>query len=929
MLTILQDIRYAIRMLLKYPLFSLVAIFTLALGIGANTSIFSVVNTVLLRPLPYPEPGQLVQILKKNRPDNQFRVMGEESVSGHEYLAWKEHNHTCSQIAAYSGNEVLLTGLGPAERIPCGKVTSTFFPLLGIQPVLGRNFLDEEDRGDGPNVVILSSRFWQNRLGGDSEAIGKIINLYEKPYTVIGVLPSTFRFSEPFEIYLPLRLNPVREGIGNARISITLVHALARLKPKIPVEKASEELNAIVLQIRSQYSAPDIASINIPDFFDERGADTPDVKPSNSHTIVTKHIESTLLPSNDTDRIVIASKELEPVTQSVDLPYPLQEHRKISDVATKGGPNSIASEPVPLSLQDSVGSSDRKTIYVKGTGALLGLEGSEVKLVGLHEYLTENVRIALLVMFGAVGFVLLIACANVANLLLARAIHRQKEIAIRSALGASRMRVIRMLLVESVLLAVCGGGLGLVVAFWGVDLLRGLGSLQIKYMSDIAIDRQVFGFTFLLAVLTGIFFGFVPAMQTSKLDLNRTLKESNRESQAGHQRHLFRNSLVVSEVALSLVLLIGAGLLMKSFYRVMNVDLGFQMDRVLSAQIHLERMRYNQNAEKLSFSLQCLQRLQALPGVQYAAIGSSVPLMNNYSQMMVGLQIEGRPRNDEDLTPVSIISVSPDYFRALSISLRNGRYFSEQDAPSAPDVAIVNEVFIRRYIPEGNPLGRRILLPAGDGQRSIAIVGIVGNVRQTGLESDILPVVYRPYVQNPEPMISLAILTDGNPLNLANDLRSIVASIDPNQPVQNIMTMERRLSDSVAPRRLNMLLLGAFAALALLLACIGIFGVMSYSVIQRTHEIGVRMALGAQRGAILRLVVGQGMALAAIGIAIGLLASFLLTQYLASMLYSVNTADVITYIGVSIFLFLVALLACYLPARRAAKVDPMTALRCE
>lgn len=892
--SLLLDIRYAIRMLVKNPLFSFVAIFTLALGIGANSSIFSVVNSVLLRPLPYPEPGQLVQITRKIPPGSQVGIMGEEIVGGYEYLAWKEKSQTCFQIAAYTGDDITLTGLDQAERLLCGNVTSTFFPLLGVQPILGRNFLEEEDRRGGSDVAILSYGFWNNRLGGDPNAIGKTLSIYDRLYTIIGVLPSTFRYSEPFEIYLPLRLDPAREGVGNARLSISLVHALARLKPKIPIEKASRELTAIMRQVQSQYSTPPDDSVKPADSLHNQmgGEGTPNVKP----------FDSSSLPREKTKNILSM---------------------------TEIGKDNRQSISAPSSAPSSVGNSEKKTFYVKNTGALFGLEGSEIQLVGLHDHLTGNVRVALLVMLGAVGFVLLIACANIANLFLARTARRRKEIAIRSAMGATRLRVIRMLLVESVLLAVCGGGVGLLFAFWGVDLLEGLGSLQVKYMSNISIDRWVLGFTILLSVITGVVFGFLPALQASKLDLNRVLKENSQESQGNPQRHYLRNSLVIAEIALSLVLLIGAGLLMKSFYFLMSAELGFKTDSLLSAQIVLEKRNYGEDAKKLSFYNQCLQRLQALPGVQYTAIGSSIPLMTNYSQVMMGLQVDGYPRNENDLTPVSILSVSPDYFPALSIPLRQGQYFSERDTTGTPEVAIVNEAFVRQYIPDRNPIGQRVLLPSSEGQNAITIVGVVGNVHQTGGGSDVLSMLYRPFAQNPEPMFSIAIRTTGNPLDRANDLRGIVASIDSRQPVQNIMTLDQRLSDSVAPRRFNMMLLSIFAALALGLACVGIFGLLSYSVIQRTHEIGVRMALGAQKSDIVYLVIGQGMVLTAIGIVLGLSVSFLLTRYLASLLYAVKTTDGFTYICVSVLLVLIALLACYLPAHRAAKVDPLTALRCE
>ena len=816
-----NDLRFAFRQLLKDPGFTAVAVLTLALGIGANTAIFSVVNAVLLRPLPYPEPGQLVQ-LRADRPGSPSSVIDSAT-----FVEVKAQSQSLARIAAYSGGDMTLTGAGPAEQVVSGAVTADFFPLLGVQPAVGRNFTQEEDTPNGPRAAILGHGLWQSRFGGDPDVLGRTITLNQQSYTVVGILPARFQYPERFQLWIPLALGET--GAGGMRLltdagGMRFLKAIARLKPGVTLQQAQTELQTIAQRIQ---------------------------------------------PGGPT--------------------------------ATRGGD----------------GDGD-------GEGVLT--------LIGLHEQVVGDVKGALLVLLGAVAFLLLIACANVANLLLARAAARQREMAVRAALGAGRLRVARQLLTESVLLSLAGGGLGLLLAFWGVQTLGQWSEASLPAMHGIGIDAWVLAFTLGVSVVTGLLFGLAPAFQVSRTDVNAALKQESRGDTGGHRNGL-RHLLVVSEVALSLVLLIGAGLLIKSFSRLNEVDPGFRTEGVLTFQVTLTGEK--SSPQKVNFIEQIVERLRALPGVQAAAATDSLPLTE--LARITAVDVEGRPPIDlsrvhkpGEVTPVSRPTVTLDYFNAMGIPLRSGRAFTSQDAHPSAGVVIVNEAFEKNFFPGQSALGKRIrFVVSGPQAPWPTVVGVVSDVRQGGLAKDVMPEVYSPELSDAGGALSFVIRVAGEPAGLISAVRGVVAEVEPNQSLHNVMTMEQRLANITTSRRLNTVLLGSFAAVALLLAVVGIYGVMSYAVTQRRREIGVRMALGAQKSEVLRLVVGGGLRLTLAGVVIGLIGAFALTRYLSSLLYSVKATDPVTFLGVAVALTGVALLACWLPARRAAQVDPMVALRTE
>jgi putative ABC transport system permease protein len=790
MTTLLQDLRYGLRMLAKNPGFTAVAVLTLALGIGATTAIFTVVYAVLLRPLPYPEPDRLVYI----RGD----TWGPFS-SGREYLAWKDRSQTLSQIAAYIESQANLTGGDEAERVTTGVASASFFRLLGVQPVQGRVFLPEEDRLGAPPVAIISHAFWERRFGGDPAVIGRALTLDAKSYTVIGILPASFlvpdQYGADYDLWTPFSANPD----GAAPI---LVRVIGRLKPGVSYEQARSELDTI--------------------------------------------LQSTLRKGSKR-RAVVA---------------PWQED------------------------------------------------------------ITGKARLPLLVFLAAVGFVLLIACVNVANLTLSRAATREKEMAVRRALGAGKARVLRQLLTESVLMALLGGAIGMVLAIWGKDLLVAFISPNLPTLDPVRLDYRVLGFNLGLAVLTGLAFGLAPALQASKVPLNESLKEARSSTTEGRAGHRLRGLLVVFEVALAMVLLIGAGLLFRSFLRLRGMDTGFRSDRILSLSIDLTTSKYPKPRDQAAFFQQVMEKVRGLRGVESVGGGSSLP-SESAGGSVTGVTIEGRPE------PVNVVfrTVSPDYFRTLGIPLLQGRYFTDADREGWPSVAIVNKSFARRYFPDGNCLGRRV--ENWDRKNDwVTIVAVVGDVRPW-LETEASPEMYVSYLQAGEPRMELAVRTVGDPKDLAAAVRSLIASVDKDQPPYALTTLEELRAKWLVPRRVNMLVLGAFAALALILGCVGIYGVVSYSVSQRTHEIGIRIALGALPHDVLKLVVGQEMLLTIAGVGMGLAGALALNKVMSSLVFGVTTTDLFTYAGVSIVWILVALLACHLPARRATKVDPMVALRYE
>ena len=820
--TLWQDVGYGARVLRKNPGFTAVAVLTLALGIGANTAIFSVVNAVLLRPLPYPEPSQLVQL----------RVEGTGSpnavIGSIPFVEVKAQSQSLARIAAYTGGDMNLTGYGSAERIVAGAVTADFFPLLGVQPASGRNFTREEDTPNGPKAAILGHDFWQSRFGGEAEVLGRAITLNEQSYTVVGILPAHFKYPERFEVWIPLALSETGAGggaLGKYGEGMIQVKAIGRLKPGVTLDQAQTEMQTIA----------------------------PRIQPARSGG-----------------------------SRPVGGPRP---------IGTNGGGESV------------------------------------LTMVGLHEQVVGDRKGALLVLLGAVALVLLIACSNVANLLLARAAARQREMAVRAALGAGRLRVARQLLTESVLLSVAGGGLGLMMAFWGVQALGQFGSATLPSMHRIAIDGWVLAFTLGVSVITGLAFGLAPAVQAWRTDVNAALKEEGRGDTGGHHKW-FRHLLVVSEVALALVLLIGAGLLIKSSSRLLEVNPGFRTDGVLTFQANLTRNK--SPVQKVNFIEQIVERLKALNGVEAVAVTDSLPL-TSFSRIGAA-EIEGRPRIDwsnvkpGEVRPVSRPTITVDYFNALGIPMRKGRAFTSQDVRPTAGVVIVNEAFEKYYFPGESAVGKRIRLGRGEA-RWQTVVGVVSDVRQGGLAKDVTLEVYTPQLEDMGDEMSFVIRVAGEPAGLTSAVRGVVAAVEPNQPLHNVMTMEQRLANTTTSRRLNTALLGSFAGVAVLLAVVGIYGVMSYSVTQRRREIGVRMALGAEKGDVLGLIIHGGLRLTLLGVAIGLAGAFVLTRYLSSLLYSVKATDPWTFLTGAVGLTGVALLASWLPARRAAKVHPMVALR--
>jgi putative ABC transport system permease protein len=781
-------------MLLKKPGFTTVVLITLALGIGANTAIFSVVNGVLIQPLPFKKPDRLVAVREIN-PKFSNEPIG---ASFPNFKDWEEQNQVFEHIAAYSGQVLTLIGEDEPLRVSAQNVSSAFFAMLGAEPILGRAFLPEEEKTGQRKVVVLSHGFWQRRFGGDPAVLDRTLTLDGSAYTVVGVMPAGFRFLRDADLWTPLNVPATLQQIRGARF----LQVVARLKPGMSLEQARAGMGTLAQQLESEYSQ------------------------SNS--------------------------------------------------------------------------------------------GWGVSLVTLQDKLVGNVKLGLLVLLGAVGFVLLIACANVANLLLTRGTTRQKEIAIRVALGAGRRRVIQQLLTESTLLALLGGGLGLLLALWGIDALRALSPSNLPRIEEIRIDRSVLAFALTVSLLTGLLFGLAPARQATRVDLQEALKEGGGSS-AG-RRKLLRGLLVVSEIALSLILLVGAGLLGRSLLALLSVDPGFRTENLMTMELSLPQYKYRQEQQQTEFFQQLLERAESLPGVRAVALTTILPLSGNESKN--SFTIEGRDSDGKNWARLQ--TISPDYFRTMSIPLLNGRPFSTHDAKAgAPDVVIINEIMAQRFWPDQDPVGKRILF----GDSGSTIVGVVGNIRHTGLGAEHEPEMYLP-VESSRTMVLVA-RADSEAIALAAPLRALVHSIDKDQPVENVRTMEEVVSRSVAQPRFLAILLSVFATLALALAAVGVYGVMAFSVAQRTREMGIRMALGAQPRDILRLVLGQGMVLAIIGVAAGLLGSFAITRLMSSLLYRVSATDPITFIVISLLLTGVALGASFMPARRALKVDPMVALRHE
>lgn len=805
--TVFQDIRFGLRMLLKNPSVTIFSVLALAIGIGANTALFSLIYNVLLSPLPFPEPEKIMWI------QTVWRGGGPGSNSGPDYLDWVEQNTVFEELCAMRmGVKLNLTGMGEPKSLKAIQATTNFYKTVGDKPILGRQFLPEEAETGKERVVILSHRLWQNLFNSDPTIVGKQITLSEAPWTVIGVAPPTMGFIEEMaQIYVPF----TRESLTNSRGSHYL-NVMGRLKEGVDAQQAQTEMDTIASRLSEQY-----------------------------------------IDSNKNKGVVI--------------------------------------EP-------------------------------------LHEILIREIRTAFLILYGAVGFLLLIACVNVANLLLAKAGSRSKEIAIRTALGAGRFRIFRQVLTESVVLSITGGCLGLMLALWGLDLFqyiapRGVetGGASIAGFEEIGIDSAVLGFTLILATFTGILFGVVPAWQISKTQINEMLKESGRGTSSGSSRHHILNSLVVSEIALALILLMGAGLLIKSFYNLQRIKPGFNPDRILAVNMERPHTKENEDYKKrVDFYKNVVERVSALPGVESCSAINMHPLTpSNSNDSFI---IEGRPLPPGEFIAAEHRTITPAYFQTLKIPLMKGRYFTSDDNDKSKSVVIVSEEFVRRFLPNEEPLGMKI----HHNEQLKEIVGVVGDVKMRSINADgFSPFMYFPIDQDCWYEMTVVTRVQGDPSNLASAVREVIWDIDPNQPILWMQTMNQIVGASISVQRFCMILLSGMAAIALLLAVIGIYGVMAFSVQERIHEIGIRMALGAQVADILKMVVKKGFQLTLLGLGIGLASSYIVTRLMTGMLYQISAADPTTYIVVPVVLMVVALLACYLPARKAAKTDPMITLRCE
>ncbi|HEV8347945.1 MAG TPA: ABC transporter permease [Vicinamibacterales bacterium] len=799
-----SDMRFAIRLLIKRPGFSTVAILTLALGIGATTAIFTVVHAILLRPLPFPDADRLAEV----------RIVGPGGeiypLPDADFLAWRDQNQTADAIAVWESDPATLTGDGAAERVGSTGVTDRFFDVLGARPLLGRVFNAGDDKPAAPKTVVLSHAFWMRRFHGDPAVVGRPLSLGGVPHTILGVMPASFTFpSETNELWQILTMTPPpRRGPFYTR-------GIARLKPGVSLEELRANLGVVTAGLKRQYPAP---------------------------------------------------------------------------------------------------------------------EDWTLDAISLHESLVGNVKQVLWVLLGAVGFLLMIATVNVANLLLARAATREREIALRGALGAARARIVRQLVTESVVLAIVAGGLGLAIASWSTRALLALAPEGIPRLSEVRMNVPVFLFALAAAAICGVVFGLVPALRASRTPLVETLKDGGRGGiGAGHRR--VQRVLVVAEIALALVLSAGAGLMIRSLSELQRVSPGFDPGHLLTFQLSLPRAQYPDTPKVRAFYDQLVQRLEALPGVRSAGLSISLP--PNLLQVTDNFMVEGQVLPPNQSAPVGpVLMVSDAFFKTLGVPLVRGRVFDERDEDGAPPVVIVNDALAKKYFAGVDPIGRRFKI--GGPERPIApnnpwmtVVGVVGDVKYSGLDAAPEPTYYMPYRQNPWRGQFVAVRGSSDPHALANAVRVVVASLDKDIPVTRVKTMDELMHASVAPPRFRTVLITIFALVGLLLAAIGIYGVMAYAVAERTHELGVRIALGADRGAVLRLVLGETFALAAIGIAVGVAGALAMARLIQSLLFGVTSTDAVTFVGISALLAVTALAASYVPARRAMRVDPMIALRYE
>ncbi len=809
--TLLQDLRYGLRTLTKSPGFAVVALLTLALGIGANSAIFSVINAILLRPLAYKNPEQLVLINH-----NYQKISLKASVSAFGFAHYRDNAKSFESLTAITGWAANLTGEGEPERLTGQTVSANFFELLGANAAMGRTFAVGEDSEGKNRVVVLSHGFWQRRFGGDQNILNKTLSLNGENYSVVGVMPPSFQYGREIgmivDLWAPIVFTP--QQLSSNSITNEFLSVLGRLRAGVSQEQAQAEMHNIASNLRQQYM---------------QGAD-----------------------------------------------------------ATNW----------------------------------------DLLLTSFRQQVVGDISTMLWIVMLVVGFVLLIACANVANLLLARAAARQKEIAVRTALGARRWRIIRQLLTESLLLSVVGGAFGLLIGYWGVKALVALNEDRIPRAHEISLDWKVLLFTFGISILTGILFGIVPALQTTKTDLHETLKEGGRNA-AATTKQWIRSSLVVVEIALALAVLVGAGLLVKSFLHVQQVNPGFNPEGMLTMHLSLPMTKYSEAPQRANFYKQVINDVRALPGVQSVGAVSVLPLSGGGSSG--SFRIEGRDvPQGQSLPHGARWAATSDYFKTMGIPLIRGRYFEDRDTSEALPVAIIDQALAQKYWPNEDPLGKRI---AFEGTRDNPlwreIVGIVGHVKHTDLEGESRAQYYMPHQQRPQPNMALVIRTPNDPNALAGSVRGVIKSADSDLPVFRVRTMDQFVADSMTQRKFALLLICVFACLALLLSAIGLYGVMAYSVTQRTHELGLRMALGAQASDVLKLVVKQGMLLAVVGLAIGVVGAIFLSRLMKTMLFNVSATDPLVFVGIALILAAVALLACFVPARRATKVDPMVALRYE
>ncbi len=802
MQTLLQDLRYSVRVLLKQPSFTLIAVLTLALGIGATTAIFSVVNAVLLRPLPFPQAERVVRLWETTPQGNGLRV----AVRYPNFQDWRQQNQAFTHLAAYREDGFNLQTGAEARRLEGARVTVDFFNVLGVQPAQGRAFSSQEDTPGGERVVILSHALWQQSFGGDAQWLGRQLKVDGQNHTVVGIMPPGFSFpgygytNEETHLWFPSALEAPSTGRGPHFLRV-----LGRLKTGTRVEQARTELDTIAQRLEQSYP--------------------------------------------DTNK------------------------------------------------------------------------GSRVFMIPLQKFYNEELQRPLYVLLGAVLFVLLIACANVANLLLARNAARERELAVRAALGAGRGRLIRQLLTESLLLVAVGGACGLLLAAWGIELLTNFGPRDIPRLQEATLDARVLWFTLAVSVLTGLIFGLAPAWQRAGFDLNAALKAGARATDGAGQR--LRKGLVVTEVALAMLLLVGAGLMLKSFVRLQQVAPGFDAQGGLTMEINLPPEKYAKPEQRAALLERVLAQLRTLPGVAFAGATHRLPLRGNSA---MGFEIEGRPSTEgQPRLRANYRAITPEYFRALGTPLIAGRTYTDEEAWRKSSAIIINQTLARRHWPNENPIGKRLKL----GGTSLEIIGVAADAKENGLTAEVSDGLYVAYVASAAPAMTLVLRTDTDPLSLAAAASAEIRRIDHEQAVSGINTLSGLLNETTAQPRFNTALLALFALLALVLAAIGIYGVIAYAVTQRTQEIGLRMALGAQTRDVLRLVIAQGIKLTLTGVACGLAGAFALTRLMKSLLFGVSATDPLTFAAVVGFLLIIALLACWLPARRATKVDPMIALRCE